>query len=79
MHTKKVDDLKINRKYFEFIFKIEFGIRDIKEKIVDKQSAEKPINEVIYSLFSIDHFFLTLFLLTQACNFHHVLHKLLRQ
>ena len=57
MHIKKVDDLIKNKKYFILIFKIEFGINTIQEKIVDKQSAENPINEIIYNLFSIDYFF----------------------
>ena len=62
MHTKKVDDLIRNKKYFILICKIDFGIKTIQEKIVDKQSAENPINEIIYSLFSTDCFFLILFL-----------------
>ena len=41
----------------------------------DKHKAEKPINEIIYNLFSTDCFFLILFLLKQAYNFHHVLRK----
>ena len=74
-HTNIVEDLIINKKYFILICKIEFGIKTIQERIVDKQSAEKPINEVICSFFSTDYFFLNLFLLMQAYNFHHVLHK----
>jgi len=62
MHTKKVDDLIKNKKYLILICKIDFGIKTIQEKIVDKQSAENPINEIIYSLFSIDYFFLIPFL-----------------
>ena len=62
MHTKKVDDLIKNKKYFILISKIDFGIKTIQEKIVDKQRAENPINEIIYSLFSTDCFFLILFL-----------------
>ena len=62
MHTKKVDDLIKNKKYVILISKIDFGIKTIQEKIVDKQSVENPINEIIYSLFSIDYFFLILFL-----------------
>ena len=62
MHTKKVDDLIKNKKYLTLIRKIDFGIKTIQEKIVDKQSAENPINEIIYNLFSIDYFFLILFL-----------------
>ena len=61
-HTKKVDDLIKNKKYFILICKIDFGIKTMHEKIVDKQSAENPINEIIYSPFSIDYFFLILFL-----------------
>ena len=79
MHTKKVDDLIKNKKYFILICKIDSGIKTMQEKIVDKQSVENPINEIIYSLFSIDYFFLILFLKMQAYNFHHVLHKLLKQ
>ena len=56
IHTKKVDDLIKNKKYFILICKIDFGIKTIQEKIVDKQSVENPINEIIYSLFSIDYF-----------------------
>jgi hypothetical protein len=62
MHTKKVDDLIKNKKYFISICKIDFGIKTIQEKIVDKQRAENPINEIIRSLFSTDCFFLILFL-----------------
>ena len=58
------------------ILKIEFGIKLIQARIVDKQSVEKPIKELIYILFSIGYFFLILFLLTQAYNFRHVLQKL---
>ena len=76
MQAKKVDDLTKNKKYFILIFKIDSGIKTIQEKIVDKQRAENPINEIIYNLFSTDCFFLISFLLMQACNFHHVLHKL---
>ena len=61
-HIKKVDDLIKNKKYFILICKIDFGIKTMQEKIVDKQSAENPINEIIYNLFSIDYFFLILFL-----------------
>ena len=61
-HTKKVDDLIKNKKYFILICKIDFGIKAIQEKIADKQSAENPINEIIYNLFSTDYFFLILFL-----------------
>ena len=62
MHTKKVEDLIKNKKYFILICKIDFGIKTIQEKIVDKQSAQNPINEIIYNFFSIDYFFLILFL-----------------
>ena len=62
MQIKKVDDLIKNKKYFILICKIDFGIKTIQEKIVDKQRAENPINEIIYSLFSTDCFFLILFL-----------------
>ena len=62
MHTKKVDDLIKNKKYCILICKIDFGIKTIQEKIADKQRAENPINEIIYSLFSTDCFFLILFL-----------------
>ena len=51
-----------NKKYLILICKIDFGIKTKQEKIVDKQSAENPINEIIYNLFSIDYFFLILFL-----------------
>ena len=51
-----------NKKYFILISKIEFGINTIKEKIEDKQSAENPINEIIYNLFSTDCFSPILFL-----------------
>ena len=61
MHTKKVDDLIKNKKYFILICKIDFGIKTMQEKIVDKQRAENPINEIIYNLFSTDCFFLILF------------------
>ena len=44
MHTNKVDDLIKNKKYFILICKIDFGIKTIQEKIVDKQRAENPIN-----------------------------------
>ena len=76
IHTKSVEDLKINNKYFRLIFKIEYGIKKTKEKIVDRHSEEKPINEIICNFFSTDCFFLILFLLMQAYSFHHVLHKL---
>ena len=62
MHIKKVDDLIKNKKYFILICKIDFGIKTMQEKIVDKQRAENPINEIIYNLFSIDYFFPILFL-----------------
>ena len=52
------------------------GNKTTKEKIVDRHSEEKPINEIIYNFFSTDCFFLILFLLMQAYSFHHVLHKL---
>ena len=45
------------------------------EKIGAIHSEEKPINEIIYILFSTVDFFLILFLLRQAYNSHHVLHK----
>ena len=61
-HTKKVDDLIKNNKYFKLICKIDFGIKTIQEKIADKQSVENPINEIIYNFFSTDYFFLILFL-----------------
>ena len=48
MHTKKVDDLIKNKKYLILICKIDFGIKTMQEKIVDKQRADNPINEVIY-------------------------------
>ena len=54
MQTNNVDDLTQNKKKFILIFKIDFGIITMQEKIVDKQSAENPINEIIYILFSID-------------------------
>ena len=76
MQTNKVEDLKITKKYLIFNFKIELGIKSTTEKIVDKHSEAKPINEIICNLFSIDYFFLILSLLMQACSFHHVLHKL---
>ena len=79
MQINKVEDLKINKKYFIFIFKIELGIKSTKEKIADKHSEEKPINEIICIFFSTDYFFLILSLWTQAYIFHHVWHKLLRQ
>ena len=44
------------------ICKIDFGIKTIQEKIVDKQRAENPINAIIYIFFSTDCFFLILFL-----------------
>ena len=62
MHTKKVDDLIKNNKYFILICKIDLGIKTIQEKIVDRQRVENPINDIIYNLFSIDYFFLILFL-----------------
>ena len=61
-HTKKVDDLTKNKKYFILISKTDFGIKTMQEKIVDKQRAENPINEIIYNLFSTDYFFPILFL-----------------
>ena len=61
-HTKKVDDLIKNKKYFILICKIDFGIKTIQEKIADKQRVENPINEIIYNLFSTDCFFPILFL-----------------
>ena len=78
-HTKKVDDLIKNKKYFILICKIDDGIKTMQEKIVDKQRAENPINEIIYNLFSTDYFFPILFLWMQAYNSHHVLHKLWKQ
>ena len=62
MHTKKVEDLIKNKKYFILICSIDFGIKIIHEKIVDKQRVENPINEIIYIFFSTDCFFLILFL-----------------
>ena len=62
MHTNIVDDLIKNKKYFILICKSDFGIKTIQEKIADQQSAENPINEIIYNLFSTDCFFLILFL-----------------
>ena len=62
MHTKKVEDLIKNKKYFISICKIGFGIKTMQEKIVDKQREENPINEIIYNLFSTDCFFPILFL-----------------
>ena len=61
MHTNKVDILNISKKYFILICKKEPGIKSINQRIVEKQSAEKPIREIVYNFFSIDHFFLTLF------------------
>ena len=75
IHTKIVEDLKMNNEYFILICKIEYGIKTTKENIVDRHSEEKPINEIICNFFSTDCFFLILFLLKQAYNFHHVLHK----
>ena len=62
MHTKKVDDLIKNKKYFILICKIDFGIKTIQDKIVDKQSEENPIKEIIYNFFSTGYFFPILFL-----------------
>ncbi len=77
MQTRNVEDLKNIKKYLTFNLIIDLGIKIKKENNVDKHKEEKPINEIIYNLFSIDCFFLVLFLLKQAYNFHHVLHKLL--
>ena len=74
-----VENLKNNKQNLIFILKIELGIKNKIEKKVDKHKEEKPINEIIYILFSIDYFFLALFLLRQAYNFHHALHKLLKR
>ena len=57
MHTKKVEDLIKNKKYFILICKIDFGIKAIQEKIADKQRVENPTNEIIYNFFSTDCFF----------------------
>ena len=61
MQTNKVEDLKINKKYFIFICKIELGIKSTKEKIVDKHSEEKPINEIICNFFSNTDYFEVVF------------------
>ena len=61
IQIKKVDNLKNNKKNFILSFNIEFGINNVIEKRIDKHSAEKPINEIIYILFSTDYFFLILF------------------
>ena len=62
MHTKRVDDLIRNKKYFILICKNDFGIKTIQEKIVGKQRAENPIKEIIYNFSSTDYFFPILFL-----------------
>ena len=67
-----MEDLKIIKKYLTFKLMIDFGTKIKKEKNVDKHKEVKPINEIIYNLFSIGCFFLILFLLKQAYNFHHV-------
>ena len=36
---------------------IDLGIKTKKENNVDKHNEEKPTNEIIYNLFSIDCFF----------------------
>ena len=41
---------------------IDLGNKVKKENKVDKHNEEKPINEIIYNLFSTDYFFLILFL-----------------
>ena len=61
-HLEQLDKIpsiprKKNKKYFILICKIDFGIKTIQEKIVDKQRAENPINEIIFNLFSTDCFF----------------------
>jgi len=61
-HTKKVDDLIKNKKYFILNCKIDFGIKTIQEKKTDKQRVENPINDIIYNFFSTDYFFPILFL-----------------
>ena len=75
IHIRNVEDRKKIKKYLTFNFIIDLGNKIKKENKVDKHNEEKPINEIIYNLFSIDCFFLILFLLMLAYNFHHVLHK----
>ena len=75
MQIRNVENLKKIKKYLTFKLIIDFGTKIKKEKNVDKHKEEKPTNEIIYNLFSIDCFFLILFLLKQAYNFHHVLRK----
>ena len=76
IHTRNVADRKKIKKNLTFNFMIDLGNKIKKENKVDKHNEEKPINEIIYNLFSIDCFFLIPFLLRLAYNFHHVLHKL---
>ena len=75
IQINSVEILRIIKKFFILILKIVLGTKSVKEKIADKHSEENPISDIIYSFFSIDCFFLILFLLMLAYNFHHVLHK----
>ena len=75
IQARNVEDRKNIKKYLTFNLMIDFGTKIKKENSVDKHNEEKPIKEIIYNLFSIDCFFLILFLLKQAYNFHHVLRK----
>ena len=75
IQARNVEDRKNIKKYLTFNLMIDFGTKIKKDNSVDKHKEEKPIKEIIYNLFSIDCFFLILFLLKQAYNFHHVLRK----
>ena len=62
IQTKNVENRKKMKKYLTFNLITDLGIKIKKENNVDKHKEEKPINEIIYNLFSIDCFFLILFL-----------------
>ena len=72
IQINKVENLKSSKKNLILILNIELGINSAIEKKVDKHREAKPINEIIYILFSTDYFSLILFLLMQACNSHRV-------
>ena len=61
MQIRNVENLNKIKKYLTFKLIIDFGTKIKKEKNVDKHKEEKPTNEIIYNLFSIDCFFLILF------------------
>ena len=47
---------------------IDFGNKTTKENNADKNNEEKPTNEIIYNLFSIDYFFNIFVFSLLICN-----------